>query len=90
MSSLVCVPCGQAASFTSRDGLSNNTVKIDNITFVEPFEESATKIVGGVNIDITQAPWQAGLARRSDRLVFCGGVLINPDWVLSAAHCTNK
>ena len=87
----MCVPCGQAAAFTAREGFigSNNTVEVGNVTFIDPLEELDAKIVGGVNIDITQAPWQVGLARRRDRLVFCGGVLINPNWVLTAAHCTN-
>lgn len=35
-------------------------------------------------------PWQVGLyAGDDDSRFFCGGSLIRPDWVLTAAHCIN-
>ncbi|XP_051742267.1 trypsin [Ctenopharyngodon idella] len=46
-----------------------------------------TKIVGGQNADTGSWPWQASLHRISSGSHFCGGSLINKDWVLSAAHC---
>jgi len=52
------------------------------------------RIVGGENAVRGQVPWQAliheyklfGLVSYA----ICGGVVIDPQWVLTAAHCTNK
>ncbi|ETN59768.1 hypothetical protein AND_008632 [Anopheles darlingi] len=47
----------------------------------------AGQIVGGFAIDITDAPYQVALLRngRFD----CGGSIISPAWILTAAHCTH-
>lgn len=52
---------------------------------IHPALAVAPRIVGGVPISISQAPWQVAIAIRNDTL--CGGSLINSDWVLTAAHC---
>ncbi|XP_015431006.1 PREDICTED: trypsin-1-like [Dufourea novaeangliae] len=43
------------------------------------------RIVGGSNTTIDKYPYQVSIHVR-DKLV-CGGSLISPDWVLTAAHC---
>ena len=43
------------------------------------------RIVGGSAIDISEAPWQVML--NIDNAYLCGGTLIDPQWVLTAAHC---
>ncbi|XP_062854218.1 transmembrane protease serine 9-like [Trichomycterus rosablanca] len=45
------------------------------------------KIVGGQNASPGAWPWQVSLHSRSAGYHFCGGSLINKDWVLTAAHC---
>ncbi|KAF4092944.1 hypothetical protein AMELA_G00025950 [Ameiurus melas] len=44
-----------------------------------------TKIVGGENAVAGSWPWQVSFQRSGSH--FCGGSLINQNWVLSAAHC---
>ncbi|XP_072550587.1 prostasin-like [Salminus brasiliensis] len=44
-----------------------------------------TKIVGGNSADSGAWPWQVSI--QYSRGHFCGGSLINNNWILSAAHC---
>ena len=43
------------------------------------------RIVGGFGIDIEMAPYQISLQRRGQH--FCGGSIINPTTIVTAAHC---
>ena len=44
-----------------------------------------TRIVGGVETEVNEYPWQAQLSVGGG---LCGGSLISSEWVLTAAHCT--
>ena len=45
---------------------------------------------GGTDAKHGSWPWQVGLYNGDDDSAFyCGGSLIRPDWVLTAAHCVN-
>ncbi len=47
------------------------------------------RIINGGSATIDQAPWQVALvSQQGDQFFqFCGGSLIDPQWVLTAAHC---
>jgi V8-like Glu-specific endopeptidase len=50
-----------------------------------------TTIVGGSAAEIEDYPWQVALVRAGNytakSVQFCGGSIINEEWILTAAHC---
>merc|ERR1719195_729960 len=47
-----------------------------------------TRIVGGVETEVNEYPWQVGLVSRTGIRPWCGGSLLSARHVLTAAHCT--
>ena len=48
------------------------------------------RVVGGCVANPHSWPWQISLRTRFTGQHFCGGTLIAPEWVLTAAHCLEK
>lgn len=62
------------------------------LTLAIPLSSGAqSKIIGGTKANDAAYPWMAAVARSNDQSLFqrqfCGGSLIAPDWILTAAHC---
>jgi hypothetical protein len=52
-------------------------------------QASGQEIVGGTNTTIEANPWQVSLQSASGSH-FCGGSVINENWILTAQHCVNS
>lgn len=57
--------------------------------FLEQFYRGGERIVGGEDVDIKNYPWQASLQLQPQHggSHFCGAVIVNDNWAITAAHC---
>lgn len=59
-----------------------------------PSRDADIRVVNGEVAAITDAPWQVGLlsAAVADDYTaqFCGGSIVHPEWVVTAAHCVDS
>jgi secreted trypsin-like serine protease len=49
--------------------------------------ESVSRIIGGKEANAHSWPWQVMV---TDGMIMCGAALISNEWLLTAAHCTEK
>jgi V8-like Glu-specific endopeptidase len=55
------------------------------IPFFTGIRQEVTKITGGTSTTISEFPWQVYVVSGNLR---CGGSIIAPNWIVTAAHCT--
>jgi secreted trypsin-like serine protease len=60
---------------------------VQSLASAEPNQQGSLRIIGGENADVGEWPWMVSLKYKDDPNIVCGGSLIHPYWVLTAAHC---
>ncbi|KAK3595695.1 hypothetical protein CHS0354_026915 [Potamilus streckersoni] len=70
------------------DGLGKFAISIGGECSTTIFDDSRLpKILHGRNAELGQLPWQIALYENGEHV--CGGSIIHPNWVLTAAHCVD-
>ncbi|XP_075438994.1 chymotrypsinogen B-like [Ascaphus truei] len=84
---LTCVAITRAAYGCGVPAIKPVTSGFDcGVPAIKPFIAGHARIVNGQNAVSGSWPWQVSLQNQTG-FHFCGGSLINPNWIISAAHC---
>lgn len=76
--------CSLGVCLTASPATSTSPVTSAPLTCGRP---KHSRIVGGEIASNRDWPWQVGLQAEDDDFIFCGGSLIDREWVITAAHC---
>ncbi|XP_023610358.1 ovochymase-2 [Myotis lucifugus] len=80
---MICLEQGKSAtlSLSKASTCGQSQVKAQPWNYLNGF----SRIVGGSQVVKGSYPWQVSLKRRQKHI--CGGTIISPQWVITAAHC---
>jgi len=80
-----CGWCGKQPTVAPPTGTSPPMPKDCGMSTVQ-----TSRVVGGKTAIPGAWPWIARLYKTKSRISYCGGALVSPTWVVTAAHCVNK
>ncbi|XP_014640624.1 PREDICTED: ovochymase-2 [Ceratotherium simum simum] len=80
---MLCLEQGKSATVSLPKGptCGRSLVKAQHWNYFNIF----SRIIGGSQVEKGSYPWQVSLKRRQKHV--CGGTIISPQWVITAAHC---
>ncbi|KAJ8283090.1 hypothetical protein COCON_G00056090 [Conger conger] len=79
---------GYALGDNAKDCIAQVQYPCGKIPVLNQTVQTDVRIVGGNECPIGHCPWQVLLEHNGENL--CGGVIVRPDWVITAAHCVHK
>ncbi|KAM8974930.1 coagulation factor X [Pelodytes ibericus] len=96
-------PCGKRRLARFKRSADNSTQKATDVNHTNPIPATIQpniyddddddgpneRIVGGRECKFGECPWQAVLVSEENE-AFCGGTILTPQFILSAAHCMNQ
>ncbi|KAL0629406.1 Ovochymase-2 [Plecturocebus cupreus] len=83
---IICFEQGKSAtlSLPKAPNCGQSLVKVGPWNYFNIF----SRILGGSQVEKGSYPWQVSLKQRQKHI--CGGSIVSPQWVITAAHCVAK
>lgn len=80
--------CAWALGFLTLGACGAHGEPVEDDVAVDPVDTAEQEIVGGFDANFGDLPWMVRIRRNGAQ--HCGGVLLHPNWVLTAGHCLER